>query len=260
MTPVAGRATPGATRPTTTADATADATAIADRVGAVRARIADACARAGRDPTTVTLVAVTKTAAPAAVAAAVAAGVTDCGENRVADAEARIAAVDALLAARGLPRPRWRLIGHLQSNKARRAVACFDHIDSLDSIALADRLDALAAAAGRTLPVLLEVDLAGTPGRTGFDPEGLPSAAGHIVALGHLRVDGLMAVAPLSDAPDAARRAFDAVAALRDGLAARYPSRPWSVLSMGMTDDLEAAVAAGSTQVRVGRALFHPEG
>lgn len=248
MTEVAGRT------------AARDATDVADRVAAVRARIDAACARAGRDPATVTLVAVTKTATPEAVAAAVAAGVTDCGENRVADAEARIAAANALVAARGLPRPRWRFIGHLQSNKARRAVACFDHVDSLDSIALADRLDALAAAAGRTLPVLLEVDVAGTPGRTGFAPSELRSAAGQIVALRHLRVDGLMAVAPLSSAPDAARRAFDAVAALRDDLAAHYPSRPWSVLSMGMTDDLEAAIAAGSTQVRVGRALFQPQG
>jgi len=259
VTAATGRAATDDARPTAP-DAHGGDAAVAGRVAAVRGRIAAACARAGRDPATVTLVAVTKSAAPEAVAAAVAAGVTDCGENRVADAEARIRAVDALLAARGLGRPRWRLIGHLQSNKARRAVACFDHVDSLDSIALADRLDALAAAAGRPLPVLLEVDVAGTPGRTGFAPAALASAAGHILSLGHVRVDGLMAVAPLASAPDTARRAFETVAALRDDLAARYPSRPWSVLSLGMTDDLEAAIAAGSTQVRVGRALFHPEG
>ncbi len=235
------------------------AAAVAERVARVRARIAAACARAGRDPSEVTLVAVTKAAAVADVAAAVRAGVSDCGENRVADAEVRIAAVDAALARDGHARPRWRLIGHLQSNKARRAVACFDAVDSVDSLALAHRLDALAADAGRTLPILLEVNVTGSAARSGFALADVADAAAAIVALPWLRVDGLMAIGPQSPSPADIRGAFERVGALRETLRRHVPQRPWDVLSMGMTDDFEWAIEAGSTQVRVGRLLFQAE-
>lgn len=231
---------------------------VAERVDAIRARMAAAAARAGRDPATVTLIAVTKAASPEHVLEALAAGVLDLGENRVADAEARIAAVAARLPGEAV-RPCWHLIGHLQSNKARRAVQAFDRVDSVDGVALAERLSALARAADRTLPVLLEVNIARDPARSGFDPEALAAAADHVMGLPHLRLDGLMGIAPLTTDVAAQRSAFTVLRTLRDALSERYPTQRFPTLSMGMSDDFETAIEEGSTHVRVGRALFAGE-
>ncbi len=235
---------------------------VADRVAAARARIAAAAARAGRDPDSVSLLAVTKTASAAQIVVALAAGVADFGENRVADAEARIADVAALRAADDAPaaRPCWHFIGHLQSNKARRAVAVFDRVDTIHSVPLADRLSALAGEAGRTLPVLLEVNIARDPARSGFAPEAVAEAAGAVFALPHLRVDGLMGIAPLTRDEAEQRRAFALLRTLRQAVSERYPTQPLPTLSMGMSDDFEAAIGEGSTEVRLGRALFAAEG
>ncbi|MEO8082749.1 MAG: YggS family pyridoxal phosphate-dependent enzyme [Ardenticatenales bacterium] len=232
--------------------------AIAVRVAAARARIAAAAERAGRDPADVALVAVTKNATPMQVVAALAAGVVEFAENRVADAEARIRAVAAALdAARfGGPPPHWRFIGHMQRNKARRAVDIFDAFDSVDSTAIAGRLNELGGAAGRILPILLEVNITVDPARSGFAPDALPEVVGDVLALPHLAVEGLMAIGPHTSDVGAQRAAFAALRTLRDGLAARYPNKPWSSLSMGMSDDFEQAIAEGSTAVRIGRALF----
>ncbi|MCC7019163.1 MAG: YggS family pyridoxal phosphate-dependent enzyme [Ardenticatenales bacterium] len=245
----------------TTADSFA-ACRVAERIAAARARIAAAAMRAGRDPGSVTLLAVTKAAGAAQIVAALASGVTDFGENRVADAEARIADVAALVAGSDAPeaRPCWHFIGHLQSNKARRAVALFDRIDTVHSVPAADRLSALAGEAGRTLPVLLEVNIARDPARSGFAPEAVAEAAGAVLALPHLRVDGLMGIAPLTRDAAEQRGAFALLRTLRRAVSERYPMQPLPTLSMGMSDDFEVAIDEGSTEVRLGRALFAAEG
>lgn len=233
---------------------------LAERFQAVCARIEQAAQQAGRDPASVSLVAVTKTHAPALVAAVVRAGAQACGENRVQEAASKRPA----LAAEGL-QPQWHLIGHLQRNKARAAADLFDLIHSVDSLRLAEALDRQVSS-GRRLPILLQFNVSGEATKEGFDlPGGLRNQAGldallpsieAILALPKLDVRGLMTIAPMGATPEAARPTFAALRLLRDALAQRYPTTGWSELSMGMTDDFEAAIAEGATLVRVGRAIF----
>jgi pyridoxal phosphate enzyme (YggS family) len=224
---------------------------IADRVAAVRERIARAAERASRSPAEVTLVAVSKTHPTPAVREAFAAGVRDFGENRVQEAEEKVeATVD--LAAAGL---RWHLVGHLQSNKARRAAALFDVVESVDSIELGRRLAREAAAARRTLSTLVQVDLAGEETKFGLEEAQLFPALEALRDAPGLRVDGLMVLPPYVEDPDAARPFFRRLRALTErarseGLIAG------SELSMGMSHDFEAAVEEGATIVRVGTAIF----
>lgn len=223
---------------------------IAGRVAAVRERIARAAARAGRRPEDVTLVAVSKTFPADAVREAFAAGVREFGENRVQEAEGKIADL-AGLRAEGL---RWHLVGHLQSNKARKAVPLFDRIHSLDSADLGRRLDRIAAEHGRVVPALVEVNLAGEATKQGLAEAGLFPALEALRGLGSLRVEGLMTLPPVEDA-QRARRCFRRLRELRDrALAAGLLIG--SELSMGMSHDLEAAVEEGATLVRVGTAIF----
>ncbi|NTU83680.1 MAG: YggS family pyridoxal phosphate-dependent enzyme [Chloroflexales bacterium] len=233
---------------------------IAGRIEAVRERIARATTRAGRDPAEVTLVAVTKTHPLALVAEAVAAGAADLGENRVQEAQGKIEALAGLR-----PRVRWHLIGHLQRNKARPAAALFDLVHSVDSLRLAEAL-ARQVAPGHRLPILLQVNVSGEASKDGFALQGgvanraglaalLPEVEA-IVALPALEVRGLMTVAPIMADPEAARPTFRALRDLRDELARRFSAACWAELSMGMTDDFEAAIAEGATIVRVGRAIF----
>ena len=217
------------------------------RAQAVLARIRAACAACGRDPASVRLLPVTKTHPVEAAVFAHRLGLAAVGENRVQEAAAKRPLAPADL--------RWELIGHLQSNKAKLAVATFDRIQSVDGADLAARLGRLAAEAGKVLPVLLQVNAGDDPAKFGCDLADAPALLDAALAQPALRVEGLMAVAPLSDDPDVARRAFDALRACRDRLAAaRGVELP--ELSMGMSGDLEAAVAAGSTCLRVGSALF----
>jgi pyridoxal phosphate enzyme (YggS family) len=221
---------------------------IADAVAAVRQRIARAAARAGRSPDSVTLVAVTKTHPPAAVAEALAAGVHDFGENKVQEAEAKIAALP------GQP-IRWHLLGHLQSNKARRAAQLFDSIQSVDSASLASRLDRAAGEAGRTLSVLVQVELGGEATKSGLEEDELMPALEALRPLAHLSVRGLMTLPPPAEDPDQMRPYFRRLRALRDqargaGLLAG------DELSMGMSGDFEVAIEEGATIVRVGTAIF----
>jgi pyridoxal phosphate enzyme (YggS family) len=224
---------------------------IADRVAAVRERIARAAERASRSPAEVTLVAVSKTHPTPAVREAFAAGVRDFGENRVQEAEEKVeATVD--LAAAGL---RWHLVGHLQSNKARRAAALFDVVESVDSIELGRRLAREAAAARRTLSTLVQVDLAGEETKFGLEEAQLFPALEALRDAPGLRVDGLMVLPPYLEDPVAARPFFRRLRALAErarseGLIAG------SELSMGMSHDFEAAVEEGATIVRVGTAIF----
>ncbi|MDR5708386.1 MAG: YggS family pyridoxal phosphate-dependent enzyme [Armatimonadota bacterium] len=213
---------------------------------AVRRRLAAACARSGRDPASVRIVAVTK-GFPAEVAvAAVQAGVTDLGENYVQEAREKVRAV---------PEATWHLVGHLQRNKAREAVRLFPWIHSVDSVPLAEELDRRAAKHDRTIQVLIQVNVAGEAQKHGVPPEEVIRLAQTVQRLSGLRLRGLMTIAPLSSHPEGIRWVFRTLRALRDDLAYRLGS-PLPELSMGMTDDFEVAVEEGATLVRLGRALF----
>jgi pyridoxal phosphate enzyme (YggS family) len=221
---------------------------------AVLGRIADAAAHAGRDPGDVTLVAVSKTVEASRIRAAVAAGLTVLGENRVQEAEAKVPDVDGAT---------WHLVGPLQGNKARRAVGLFDVIQSVDSLALATRLATIAAELrpGRPLPVLLQVNVDADPAKAGWSPDDLARDAEALAGLAGLEVRGLMTIGRLVETAEAARPTF---AGLRD-LGVRLRAGAWpglgTELSMGMSDDYATAVEEGATIVRVGRALFgerHP--
>lgn len=219
----------------------------AARAQAVEAEIAAACRAAGRDPATVELLAVTKTHAAWAPAYAARYGLRGVGENRVQEGAAKRPLVPAPL--------RWELIGHLQSNKARLAVTHFDRVQSVDSIKLAERLNRAAAAADRPLAILLQVNAGRDPAKFGAEPEDAPALLEAALSHSHLRVAGFMTIAPWSDDPDVARRTFANLRELRDELSARC-GVPLPELSMGMSGDFAAAIAAGSTQIRVGTALF----
>jgi pyridoxal phosphate enzyme (YggS family) len=257
---------------------------IAARLAAVQARIADAARRSERRPEEITLVGVTKTHPPEAVAEALAAGLVDCGENRVQEAEAKI---EVLAAERA--RITWHLIGHLQRNKASKAAALFDMIQSVDSLRLAETLDRAFEDRGSKiedrglqpdsilhprssifdalpLPILLQVNVSGEESKEGFalaDWETRPAVLDAfladveaLLALPHLRVAGLMTIAPWGDDPEVARPTFRSARRLRERLAQRFPQADWSTLSMGMTDDYAVAIEEGATLVRIGRAIF----
>jgi PLP dependent protein len=217
------------------------------RADAVRARIADACARAGRSPGDVELLAVTKSQPAAAVEFAARYGLRAVGENRVQEAvEKREQAAPAMA---------WELIGHLQSNKARLAVRNFDRIQSVDSARLLEILDREAAALGKVLPVLLQVNAGLDPAKSGVEPDEAPHLLAVALERGRLRVEGLMTIAPYSEKPGVARRTFARLREIRDRLEIESGVRLHE-LSMGMSGDMDEAVIEGSTLVRVGTALF----
>jgi hypothetical protein len=224
---------------------------IAGRVADVRERIARAAARAGRSPADVTLLAVSKTFPAEAVRDAFAAGLRDFGENRVQEAEGKIAAT-ADLGAAGL---RWHLVGHLQTNKARKAVALFGRIHSLDGAELGQRLDRIGAEQSRAVRVLVEVNLGGEATKQGVPEADLVPTLEALRGLAFLRIEGLMVIPPYEDDPERARPYFRRLRELRDhARAARLLQG--TDLSMGMSHDLEAAVEEGATLVRVGTAIF----
>jgi pyridoxal phosphate enzyme (YggS family) len=227
---------------------------IAANVARVRGRIAAAAARAGRAASDVTLIAVSKTRTPGEIEAACRAGIRHLGENRVEEAESKRPQLE-------LPGVTWHMIGHLQSRKARRAVACFDTVHSVDSVRLAQRLDRLAREQGTALPVLLEVNVSGEASKYGLsvsDRSALEASVAQIVSLSHLRVEGLMTLAFISPDQEAVRPVFARLRALGHQFRERFPESAWEHLSMGMTDDFEVAVEEGATMVRVGRAIFGP--
>lgn len=219
------------------------------RADALRARIAAACVAIGRNPAEVTLLPVTKTHPVAAAEYASRHGFDAVGENRVQEGVEKRTHAPAGL--------RWELIGHLQSNKARLAVTHFDRIQSVDSAKLLTVLDRAAGELGKKLPVLLQINAGNDPAKFGVEPADAPRLLEAALALPHLQVDGLMTIAPLSDDPAVARRTFANLRAIRDDLATRFGA-PLRELSMGMTGDLDAAIAEGSTLVRIGTALYGP--
>ena len=222
------------------------------RADVVRAQIAAACAAAGRDPATVELLAVTKTHPVAAADYAARYGLRAVGENRVQEAAEKRPRCAA-------PTLLWELIGHLQSNKAKLAATHFDRVQSVDSEKLLNHLDRAAAELGKSLPVLLQINAGRDPAKFGAELEDAPRLLELALTKKNLRIDGLMTIAPLgatpAEAADHAQRTFNQLRALRDDLAARFQT-PLRELSMGMSGDLAPAIAAGSTQVRVGSALY----
>lgn len=215
---------------------------VADGLAHVRARIATACERSGRDPNEVTIVAVSKLQPDRLVQEAIDAGITDLGENRVAGLLDRLAAH---------PDVRWHHVGQLQSRKAKDVVGRVALVHSLDRRKLADALDRHARDRGAVQDTLVQVDLSGDPGRGGVPVDRAESLVAYAAQLPGVRVTGLMTIPPL-DAD--ARDAFRSIRRLRDDLATRWPD--FRELSMGMSSDLEAAVEEGATIVRPGTAIF----
>ncbi len=222
---------------------------IAARLADVRARIARAAGRAGRDPDSITLVAVSKTFAADAVRQAAVEGQVNFGENKVQEALGKIDAT------RDLP-IRWHLVGHLQSNKAKKA-ALFDVVHSIDSVSLLARVDEGAVALGRTPRLLVQVDLAGETTKFGATEEELPAIFDAARGARAAKTVGLMLIPPAVENPEQARPFFIRLREVRDRLAAQGVDRSMlNELSMGMSHDFEVAIEEGATLVRVGTAIF----
>jgi pyridoxal phosphate enzyme (YggS family) len=225
---------------------------IGERLARVRAQIEAAALKCGRLPHEVTLIAISKTHPASLVRAAIEFGANDIGENRVQEAEQKINEV-------GRSAARWHLVGHLQANKARRAVQLFDVIHSLDSLELARRLDRLCGEEGReTLPVLIQVDLGHEETKAGIDESELPELVEGLKSLGRVQLIGLMTLPPFFDDPEQARPFFRRLRELRDDLARQgaFGADRKGELSMGMTHDFAVAIEEGATMVRVGTAIF----
>jgi pyridoxal phosphate enzyme (YggS family) len=223
---------------------------VAARLAAVQGQLAAAARRAGRDPASVTLVAVSKTFPPERIRPALAAGVTDLGENRVQEAEAKVPLLPDDV--------RWHLVGHLQSNKINRALELFDLIHSVDRAELGRAVAERAHRRGRPARVLLQVNLAQKESQFGFAADEVPAAARDLAGVPGLSLEGLMCIAPEVDDPEAVRPAFRLLAGLFGDLAGglRRAGHPWRHLSMGMSHDFPVAVEEGATLIRVGRAIF----
>ncbi len=220
------------------------------RLGAIRERISAAAKRSGRREEDITLIAVSKTHPAEAIRAAFALGVKHFGENRVQEWEGKRGAVEDL-------RGEWHLIGHLQSNKAARAAKLFHSVDSVDDLALAQRLHRARSESGgtRKLRVLIEIRVAPEETKSGVEIAELPMLAEEIVGLGNLDFQGLMCIPPFFDEPEKARPYFVSLRELKERLEATL-GRKLPVLSMGMSHDFEFAIEEGATEVRVGTALF----
>lgn len=224
---------------------------LAVRLADIRARVAAAAQRSGRDPGDVRLIAISKTHPAAVIKRVIALGATDLGENRVQEAVGKITEI-------GREHVRWHLVGHLQANKARRAVNLFDVIHSLDSIDLAQRLDRLCAEEGRaSLPVLIQVDLGHEDTKSGVDESELTQLVEALGPSTHLKLIGLMTLPPFFDDAEQSRPFFRRLRVLRDELNQRGAFGDGAgELSMGMTNDFEVAIEEGATMVRIGTAIF----
>jgi PLP dependent protein len=222
---------------------------LSKRLADVKNRIATAATRCGRSLDDITLVAIGKTHNAESLREAIDAGVTDLGENRVQEAEGKINEL-------GREAARWHLVGHLQPNKVRRAVRCFDLVHSLDSASLATRLDRICSEEGvEVLPVLVQVDLGGEETKSGVTESELPELLDTVAGCSRLRCEGLMTLPPFFDDPETARPYFRQLRHLRDQYQA-YFQLGLGQLSMGMTHDFEVAIEEGATLVRIGTAIF----
>lgn len=219
----------------------------------IKHKLAISATRAGRSPESVTLMAVSKTVEPVRIRAAYEAGLRVFGENRVQEfADKSVHLAD-------LADAEWHLIGHLQSNKSRKATQLFHAVDSVDSLRLAEKLNQASEQSGKVLPVLIEINVGGEENKTGMstDSPELEQLLLSATRLEHLRVRGLMTVPPFTENPEGARPYFRKLRELRDAISARrLPAIAMDVLSMGMSHDFEVAIEEGSTCVRVGTAIF----
>ena len=220
---------------------------LAANINSVRDRIEAACARAQRRPDSVTLIAVTKSQPPEIVADAARLGLTVFGENKVQEAKAKIEQCPSRL--------HWHMIGHLQSNKARDAVELFEMIQSVDSFHLAQELNQRAEQAAKTVPILIEMNIAGEASKFGYRPEKLRTELIQLNALPRLEIHGLMTVPPWSSEPEKVRPVFRQLRGLKLECE-QILGAPLPHLSMGMTGDFEIAIEEGTTMVRIGTALF----
>lgn len=220
---------------------------IIDNLEGIRARIREAAERAGRNPSDVRLLAVSKTQEPEAIRAALDAGQQVFGESRVQEAEAKIRQLPASV--------EWHFIGHLQSNKIRKALPLFHLFHGVDNEALAVQMNRIGGESGSSARILLEVNVSGERTKFGFEPEALRSRITGLLALPHLRVTGLMTLAPYSQNPGDSAPYFAALRRLRDELE-HQTGAALPELSMGMSGDFEPAIAEGSTIVRIGSAIF----
>jgi pyridoxal phosphate enzyme (YggS family) len=228
-----------------------DNVSVSERLEVVRARIADAAAHAGRNSDEIHLVGISKGVGSEVIAEAINAGLQEVGENRVQEAAAKRPGIEAGTR----ERPRWHLVGHLQSNKARAALGLFDTIQSADSPRIAQTLSRVAE---RPVRIFLEVQFQHSPDRFGFEPDGVGDALREIALLPNVDVVGLMTVAPLGLDQDGTRRVFRHLREIRDRLQEDRRDQPQLELSMGMTDDFPIAIEEGATVVRIGRAIFAP--
>jgi len=222
-------------------------TQIAENLEIIRNRIADAAARHGRSANEIKLVAVSKTYPPETIREATEAGQNVFGENRVQDALPKIDALPKTL--------EWHLIGHLQSNKVRKVVGRFSLFHGVDNTSLALQMNRVAGELGVTASILLEVNISGEESKFGFAPGSLPTALESLLPLPHLRIEGLMTMAPFSENPESAGPVFEGLRKLRDALS-RSSGHPLRELSMGMSGDFEQGIAEGATIVRIGSAIF----
>jgi PLP dependent protein len=224
---------------------------IAHNIQSIRERIANAAAGCGRSPGEILLLAISKTFPVESIAQAVQAGARQFGENRVQEAEGKIRYF------KESPNLQWHLVGHLQSNKARLAAELFDVIHSIDSIQLAQRLNQASQEIGKTLSVLLQVDLGGEETKFGAEPGQIREIASAISGLNRIRLDGLMTIPPYFEDPEKARPYFAKLRELREMLESEQPGcLGQQHLSMGMSHDFEAAIQEGATIVRIGTSIF----
>jgi pyridoxal phosphate enzyme (YggS family) len=224
---------------------------LADNLEKVQQRIKAACERAGREPDSVTLLAVSKTHPPETIRAAADCGQVFFGENKVQEAKAKIPLCPGRL--------RWHFIGHLQSNKCRDAVELFEMIQSVDSLPLAQEISKRAEQAAKRMPVLLEVNVAGEASKFGYAPDKLLAELKELNALPRLEIRGLMTVPPWTAEPEKIRPHFRRLRELKEQ-AETVLGAPLPHLSMGMSDDFDIAIEEGATIVRIGTALFGPRG
>lgn len=227
---------------------------IGSRLREIEKRIDEACRRVGREIGEVTLVGVSKTFPAPVVEEGIKAGLRVLGENRVQEAAGKIPLLSTVSAAYGVE---WHLIGHLQSNKVRRAVELFTMIHSVDSLKLAEKIDAVCGETGRRMPILLEVNLGGESSKSGVSPHDAPAVCDQISKLSNVDLCGLMTVPPLMAEATSARPFFARLRELRDEIRRLGLVSPaFLQLSMGMSQDFEVAIEEGATLIRIGTAIF----
>lgn len=218
---------------------------ITDRLARLTSRINEACHKAGRDPSEVSLVAVTKTLSTDTIRAGLSAGLTVFGENYIQEAQAKINEINSSAV--------WHFIGHLQTNKAKYAVRLFNLIHSVDNIKLARELNKRAGSAGRGIPILVQINISGEESKSGVSKDQAEELIHEVLEFPHLETRGLMTVPPFFESPDLARPYFKALRELKEKI-----GPPLIDLSMGMTGDFEVAIEEGATIIRVGTAIFGP--